>query len=75
MGSTANILCEHCYSTNHPSNDCPQKNKRAIGLDPKSHAAITHLTAEQELENFLKELKQGNDQKEMLKSITYEALQ
>ena len=80
----SNILCQFCHSTNHPSNDCPERaKKRALtgGVDPKSFQsqqlaieAERQLTAEDELNDFLKEIQKSKEQQDQLKSIAYEAI-
>ena len=69
-------MCTFCSATNHLSGDCPQKqqNRALGGLDPKSQMAITELSAEEELQRFLKEVQRGKDQKDQLKSITYDTI-
>lgn len=39
MSHKTNVVCQFCFATSHPTNDCPKRHgMRAIGgIDPKSH--------------------------------------
>lgn len=71
------VMCQHCQSTSHPSNDCPDKAKQRA-LDPKSNMlsieANRLLTVEDELNDFMEEVERERNDKDHLKSITYEAI-
>ena len=85
MKSKNKIVCQHCGSTNHPSNDCPEKaksrhiqNALTNGVDPKSNQlaieANRMLSVEDELKEFMNEIQRDKDEKEKIKMITHQAI-
>lgn len=80
MSLNLNIRCEFCNSNTHPTSDCPVKNKqRAItGVgkhDPKSMLALTEITAEEEIEAIVENVRREREARENIKSLTFENIQ
>lgn len=61
--AAALIYCQTCGSNNHPSNDCPMKKK-----DKKKQEE--EFAPEEELHNFLQDLKREKETREKYKAIT-----
>lgn len=82
MSTKTKVRCKHCNSTNHVSNDCPVKGRqlfKALTADPKARQvqeaeakANMLLSAEDEVQDFLKEMKQAKENKESLKALMAE---
>ena len=53
-----------CGSRNHPSNDCPEKLKN-------KKKQYEEVTIEEDLHNFLQDLKKDKETKEKYKALTY----
>lgn len=61
LGNANSIYCSLCGSNNHPTTDCPEKRKKK---------QIEEITPEEELHNFLQDIKQEKEQREKYKMIT-----
>ena len=83
LSSSADVWCEICNSNTHPTNDCPNKtnDKDHRGGRGKQFKALPiEDNPDEELHQFLKEVKQGKQQKyklgiegdTSLKQITYQ---
>jgi hypothetical protein len=78
FGNTALIYCQTCGSNNHPSNDCPLKSNCLIFFyklilileKDKKKGEVEDITPEEELHNFLQDLKREKEVKEKYKALT-----
>ena len=74
FGNAPLIYCQTCGSNNHPSNDCPLKSKKRSELifqiEKDKKKQEDDITPEEELHNFLQDLKKEKETREKYKAIT-----
>ena len=76
LGNANSIYCSLCGSNNHPTTDCPEKSKSTFIFDYFTlfllgkKKQIEEITPEEELHNFLQDIKQEKEQREKYKMIT-----